>query len=82
MIPIHAVIEKVAEVVRNGRPAKKLPDKRWRRLKSDLEELTTPQRTLVFKLVEQMKKVNKEESEAVEYQTLISSLTNNLTVAS
>jgi len=62
MIPIHAVIEKVAEVVRNGRPAKKLPDKRWRRLKSDLEELTTPQRTLVFKLVEQMKKVNKEDA--------------------
>ena len=64
MIPFATLIEKATEVVRNGHPTRKLSDKRWTRLKSDLDGLYPAQRNLVVRLVEQMKATNREDMRA------------------
>ena len=62
MIPIITIIEKTAEVIMNGQSRKPIRDGKWKRFRTDLEGLTVAQRNLVFKLVEQMKAVNKEDA--------------------
>ena len=64
MIPFAVLIEKATEVVRNRQPTRKLSDKRWTRLKADLDELYPAQRNLVVRLVEQMKATNREDMRA------------------
>jgi len=65
MIPLAAIIEKIAEVVKNEQSRKPLRDGKWKRFRTDIEGLTVAQQNLVLKLVEQMKAVNKEDAKKI-----------------